>query len=538
MKSRSSVAGVFAALAAGCVSSPPPAAGFDAAQYSHYDLRLRFDLDRARMMVQADWTLPPRAEDTSRWTFTVSPLMRPPRITRLRCGGEALSVVSLTSTIRSEGTTDQLWHLTSDRACSAGKRLRIALEYESDGSAAPQLRIDRSRGFAGGSGELWYPQLSYAMLDTGRITLTLPSGLTPIATGALVARKSNGDATEWVYETAAPAKLAFAFGPYQEGSFAKPVPLRVLTTLGSEKAMAAARGLAEIFRPLTEAFGPPPQPTLALVEIDFQSGVLGTGEYGMIFADVSKFREAFDVDYWAHEFGHQWWGNAVGTKSDSPGRALFSEGLAQYGALVAIEATRGPAAAAAYRQSGGGKDSLATYSKLVAEGRDRPLVGPVPATQAEILLAHRLATSKGAILLDQLSRMIGRRQFHALLQSFLAAHLGQKTSWAALEAHISAGTGDAYAWWFDQWLRRSGAPDLSVSHRIDGNRVRVEAHQKGDRYRLSIPIEVSGAWGRTRFVMELSQAQAIREFEAPGPVSSVTFDPDGLLPRKNYAAEN
>lgn len=411
------------------------------AQVSDYDLDVRVEPKRSEMSVQGRWRRPVQNVAIQRWSFRLSPLMRDFRIDWMRCGIQPLSIVALAS--RPDGG-DTVWEASADKACPAGRRLEMAFRYRSNGKAAPQLRIGADDGFAGGGGELWYPQNAYADRETARISLDIPAGTTGIATGTLTNRRSAGARTRLNFTAAEPAKFAFAYGRYNEVALTAPFPVRVLSTGSPEEARRTAEQLSKVVAPLIEAFGPPPFRELTLVEVDFRSRVLGTSEFGMIFADRSKMRSAFDLIYWAHEFGHQWWGVSIRTASGSPGATLFTEGLAQYGALYALARAEGEAAAAAYKADGREGDadqSLAGYRKLIAAGQDRPLVVWAKG-QDEILLLHRLARSKGASALDVLAREIGRERFHAVLRKFAARHRGAVTSWSTVEADLSAAIGE------------------------------------------------------------------------------------------------
>ena len=148
-----------------------------------------------------------------------------------------------------------------------------------------------------------------------------------------------------------------------------------------------------------------------------------------------------------------------------------------------------------------------------------------------MLHRHRLATSKGAILLRQLAELVGRNRFHAVLRGFLRRFAGSAASWDDLEQALHAETGGAFRWWADQWLRRPGAPRLRIDHSISGRTVTLELRQAGEPYRLSVPVELRGAWGRERVLIETSSAYRSVAHQAGGPVESVVVDPDALIPR-------
>ncbi|HWT13828.1 MAG TPA: hypothetical protein VN231_13830, partial [Allosphingosinicella sp.] len=338
MSLRTVLMALGSALLASPSASPPEA-------LSTYAIELRSN--EGGLDVRGSAVFPPLESDTGSFAILLSPLARDPRWS-FRCNGRRLNIPASSN---SEEGGDRRWILRLRQTCPAGSVAMIGFRYRLEaGTAAPQLRVAAESGFAGGGGELWYPQRSFAERQRGRIVLDLPAGLAAIATGALQRQDRTGGRQRFLFETSGPAKLAFAYGPYSEARIGSPSPLTILSTGTPEQAADLARNLAPRIDALERAFGPAPFRSLALVEIDFQSRVLGTSEYGMIFSDPSKMRGAFDGPYWAHEFGHQWWGVGIRPVSASPGAALLTEGLSQFGALLALEAVDGAAAAADYRR--------------------------------------------------------------------------------------------------------------------------------------------------------------------------------------------
>jgi|GEM_PF-4483694 len=506
------------------IASASPAVA--AESVASYDIRLR--AAGAAVEVTGGAVLPPLAEGGRTWSFLLTPLVGRPFFA-LTCARRALPLAGL---FAGDDGGDRRWTLVAAAECPAGSVLRLAFRYRIE-AAAPQLRISDSWSFATGGGEIWYPQRSFAERETARITLDLPARFTGIATGRLTARARRGGREILRYAAEEPAKLAFAYGPYRDAAAGAGRPVRVLSTGSGAEARRLVAALSPVIGALTRVFGPAPYPSLALVETDFRSRVLGTSEYGMLFADPSKMRGEFDIAYWAHEFGHQWWGNSVRSTSGSSGAALLTEAIAQYGALVTLEALAGGAAAAEYRRSGrpgSAAHSLQFYRDLAASGRDVAPASFLPNGQDEILLGHRLATSKGALVLYYLAALAGPERFHALLRSFLAAKAGGRATWAELEQWIDRGTDGRFRWLFEDWLHRAGAPRIAVAWCIAGDRVRGTVRQAGTPYRLALPIEVAGGWGSIRATVAASGELTPFELHAPGAIGRVAADPDSVVP--------
>jgi hypothetical protein len=495
-------------------------------------LHVRFRPDSKSLAIDGSWLMPPRQADQSSWSFFLSPTMSNLRITRLACGKSAIPVTSLTS---APSGGDTAWTITSTGHCGAATPLRMSFAYESL-RGAPQLQVSEDSAFAGGFGEIWYPQADFKILDTAQIQLEAPREFSGIATGRLIRSHTKRGMRVSTYLITRPAKLAFAIGRYLTGGTSQPFPTRLLAMPPASGLHSKAIELSHLLAPLEVAFGPAPERPLSLVEVRFGKSVAGTSEFGMIFALHAQITGPFDPAYWAHEFSHQWWGIAIRPTAKTPGAVLLTEGMAQYGALLALEATQGRAAVAHYRWADK-RDSILGYLRFLARGDDRPLVGTPPSTDDEVLRLHNMATSKGAILLSQLEWIVGCARFHALLQSFFRAHQETTVAWQDLEDEIRAGTAHRFDWWFEQWLHQGGAPSFDVSPRIDGRDIIVRVTQRTPSlWRLIIPLRACEAAGEENFSIDTTEHDKVIRLHARTAVSSVLIDPDALIP--NLQARN
>src|SRR5262249_42899347 len=115
----------------------------------------------------------------------------------------------------------------------------------------------------------------------------------------------------------------------------------------------------------------------------------------------------------AHELAHGWWGNRV--SADGPGGLLLDEALAQFSAVVAIEAIEGEAAAADFlRFSRPGyvtEQCARGYFEIWRQRQDVPL-----ATLRSAGIAHLLVDCKGHWVYQMLRERIGDERFFAVLR--------------------------------------------------------------------------------------------------------------------------
>jgi len=401
---------------------------------------------------------------------------------------------------------DRTWTVKPSKPFPANQPVLLQFSYVSDGKSYPQFNISPESSFAGGGGELWYPQLSFKEREIGTLKFTVPVGETAISNGAGVSTAAQKTKGEFVFRVTKPVKFGFAAGKYQTFRYAGKTPITLYLLKPRETAQNIINLSTKALNFLTGLNGKFPYPEFSLVEVDFRGRLGGTAEFGFILADKKEF-DVYNLSYWAHEIGHQWWGDIVRSRSGEFGQMMFSEGLTQFGSLLAVESIEGEKAAEDFRRysfRGFRKnDSAKGYFELVSSGKDFPLTLHKPKDQNETLLMHRLANSKGFILMDMLSRGIGRAKLATILKRFISRHTEQLTSWQELQQTIETEAGQDVHWFFEQWFERTGAPDYQLDWKQEGRIVRGTISQPAPYYRATLEVEIKGANRRLLKTIEI-----------------------------------
>lgn len=197
-----------------------------------------------------------------------------------------------------------------------------------------------------------------------------------------------------------------------------------LTAASARQARAQARVLSAAVTAMEAHFGAYPYPSYAIVELpDSSVQWAASSEQGFIMATASTLAvPGGNLPLFAHEAAHGWWGNLV--NSDGPGSLLVSESLAQYSAVLAVEAIEGAAAGRDFlRFSRPGYNPVQCalgYLHIWREGGDKPL-----AELSDGPWDHNLSDSKGMWFYHMLRHQVGDEVFFAVLRRQLREFAGR-----------------------------------------------------------------------------------------------------------------
>lgn len=240
----------------------------------------------------------------------------------------------------------------------------------------------------------------------------------------------------------------------------------------------------------------------------------------------------------AHEMAHQWFGNAVteATWDD----VWLSEGFATYFDLLFTEHSRGHDTFLTSLRRG--RDGAVKYALAHP---DSTVVHRDLARDSEVLGNAPQIYAGGAMVLRTLNGVLGDRVFRAGIRSYYARHVnGLATSddlRLAMEDACRADSGcesenNDLTWFFDQWLRRGGVPQVQGTWRYDPTRKVLEVAftqtQKQGLYRLPTELAVSlpGVAGERRFKLVIDAPNTKLAFRLDAAPQDVALDPDTWTP--------
>jgi aminopeptidase N len=187
-------------------------------------------------------------------------------------------------------------------------------------------------------------------------------------------------------------------------------------------------------------------------------------------------------DIIAHETAHQWFGDAV-TERAWP-HVWLSEGFATYFAELWEEHEFG--------------DSLftvrmKTMREQVLASRDvqeRPVIDTLE--REPMVLLNTNSYQKGAWVLHMLRSMVGDSVFFSSIRSYYNNHKDSTVLTDDLESVFEQSVGHSLRWYFDEWLRRPGYPEMkwAWSYSKESGIVTISVRQTGPFPPFRFPLEV------------------------------------------------
>lgn len=358
-----------------------------------------------------------------------------------------------------------------------------AQEYARSFSETPGTISPEGCYLSGASG--WYPHFEGAMV-TFRLETSLPAPYDSVAGGRRMRRSEKGGVNISVWEEKTlQDDITLTCGKYAEYS-RRDGALEYQAFLLEPEAGLAGRYLEATGKYITlysRLVGPYPYGKFALVENFWDTGY-GMPSFTLLGKKVIRLPFIINTSY-PHEILHNWWGNGVFVDYPS---GNWCEGLTAYLADYLIAENRGKGRD--YRMT-----TLQKYSDYVSGGKDFPL--------SEFRSRHSSASEavgygKALMVYHMLRGLLGDEAFLEGLRGFYAQNRFRAATFTDLREAFEKITGPGRLKpYFDQWVERSGAPELRLKESItrqvsDGYEVEftlVQA-QDGPAYALEVPVAI------------------------------------------------
>lgn len=256
----------------------------------------------------------------------------------------------------------------------------------------------------------------------------------------------------------------------------------------------------------------------------------------IFYADGVFMRRSVSTGLIAHETAHQWFGDAV--TPETWGHLWLSEGFASYFEQLWVEHSKG---VEAFRT---GMQQLRREIIHSDVTFSRPVIDTLQTKYLELLNTN--SYQKGAWTLHMLRSMLGDSLFFGGVREYYRRYRHSSAASDDLCEVLERVSQRKLRWFFDQWLRRPGVPDLSPGWRYDDKTktltVEITQAAKTQPYAFPLAVEVVSSQGRSSFFILQVPAESKAILNVPAVLSArperVVFDPMGeLLASINSASE-
>lgn len=366
----------------------------------------------------------------------------------------------------------------------------------------------------------WYPD-TQGVSTSYRLRVEAPEGILAVSVGKCLGHETRAGRTLSTWEVEHPV----------EG-----LPLSAANYVVREKAVGRVKAATYFFphsvhlaqgyldatmkymRLYENLFGPYPFDRFAVVENFFPTGY-GFPSFTLLGSSVIRLPFIVDTSL-GHEIAHCWWGNGVYADYEN---GNWSEGLTTYVADYLYKERTSRDEARDYRLQ-----ILRKFATLVSPEKDFPLrhfqSRYDPASQA-------IGYGKGAMLFHMLRRQLGDDLFWEALRDVFRYRLFQRTSWNDFEEAFERRCHCSLQTFFDQWLTRKGAPQLSLE-RIQSTRsesvwqVTGNLVQSRPTYKLQVNLTLESGRQKVTREIEVSEEETPFQITSNGPPDRLLVDPE------------
>ncbi len=507
-----------------------------------YDLSIKILPDSQRLEVTGTIQLPAEKIERNFIELSLSEQMQNLQVSvvnpQTNAGETKLSKKERPSSQPGWGTTT--WQIQPAHPFPANRPVSLRFSYDGGGDHSSFLfYLGQEICFGAGIGTAWYPEVEEFPIEsdgelrglrgTGNLNFVVPPDFKVYSPGNKGIGKNQNGQGNYHFEINEPVYFSFSAGKYFVERKSGIVPTSIYLLHSRQNTDEYLNGASKVLKALTQEFGKFPHPDFAIIEVPaeqgYKAGFAGASVDGFIFANTDFLNKKFNTAYFGHEISHQWWGNLIRSRTVE-GRWMLNEGMAQFGSLRTVETLEGTAVAEQYRKTGYPgyvpNQNAQGYFNLARKGSDHRL-SDLPKDDE---LSRALSDSKGFIVFDMLSRLIGRKKFTFILQDFIRNHAYQRVKWKEFLKAVDVRAGGNLTGFFEQWLERTGAPDFQLNWKQEGRMIRGKITQPTPYYRAVLEVEIKSLGHRLLKTVEVVNGQQEFNWFVPFKVNTITLDPN------------
>jgi len=366
----------------------------------------------------------------------------------------------------------------------------------------------------------WHPVIGDGLV-TFRISVVLPGGWDAVSQGNRSRHEKTEAVTRVEWTSPEPQDEIFLIAaPFSEyvKSAGGPEAMVFLRSPDEDLAQRYLDATLKYISMFESLLGPYPYGKFALIENFWETG-FGMPSFTLLGPKVIRLPFIINSSY-PHEILHNWWGNCVYPAYES---GNWSEGLTAYLADHLIKEQNGEGTE--YRMT-----TLQKYADYVSAGKDFPLT---QFRSRHSSPSEAVGYGKALMFFHMLRRELGDDLFVEGLRRFYREKRFSVASFDDLRASFSAVSARDLSGEFDQWVSRTGAPELALrSVRVAGDEssrvveIHLEQTQRGSTYRLRVPAAVTLEGSGSALQTELVMTRKAETFSVPVPSRPLRVDID------------
>ena len=244
-----------------------------------------------------------------------------------------------------------------------------------------------------------------------------------------------------------------------------------------------------------------------------------------VMKNPNQLVDANDDAVIAHELFHHWFGDLV--TCESWGHLPLNEAFANYSEF--LWATH------YYGKDEGDYTYLMDLHSYLSESQSKKesLIRHHYGNSEEMFDAH--SYQKGGRILHTLREEIGDDAFFASLNKYLTQHAFQTVEVEDLRIAFEKTTGRDLKWFFDQWFKSPGHPQVVITHQKDAKQLRLKVDQIPDSsglayFRVRLPVRVFSGSSVKDTVLHLDGPSNTYEIPLQGELVNFIPNPSGYFP--------
>ncbi|MCA9283610.1 MAG: HEAT repeat domain-containing protein, partial [Phycisphaerales bacterium] len=371
------------------------------------------------------------------------------------------------------------------------------------------------------------------------LIVDVPAGYQVSSNGRLVSQETQGDRAVWHYLQERPHVnylVSLVIGQFDRVELPPPrsgVPLTVWAPKGrgpdAQRTYERTGAMIDLFE---RRFGTPypwKRYDQLIVRNFGAGGMENTSATTMYPTAVFDERALLDGDLdglISHELGHQWFGDLVTCRSWA--HIWLNEGWATYCSALWQEESGGREA---YLDSIRGSFQVARRDTTDGEVG---MVSTVYGSPNETFGRRPNPYPKGASILHMLRAMLGEELFFEGVRRYLERYGDQVAETDDFRHAMEQVSGLDLEWFFEQWCRRPGTPQVKATARYDAATgevvVDVEQTQSIDArtpaFRFELPVLAIGDGGETAFRIDVRDRKTTYRTKVAGVPSMIVVDPE------------